>query len=233
VKIVSPFKDYYDFVAARYGGGDPGVTYVRDQLAPMKRYGGGDAHESRRELDVEGDCPLERLDDHGAQWREGWHSKYLVVAGKLYLIRVPQARRYAAGLNEYQVQPLEEPEPPRNKFRFWRLEKQFELGKEHPYLIRLSRLVGAPVFAIEHVGWSPKWNSNLKSCRIAVAGQCPILREMGMPALIDPFTMYQELAYFVGNTLRTHPDTEPPVEVTNREKILKAGFDLKASFRHR
>lgn len=29
------------------------------------------------------------------------------------------------------------------------------------------------------------------------------------------------------------PDTEPPVEVTDKEKTLKAGFDLRQSFRRR
>jgi hypothetical protein len=54
-----------------------------------------------------------------------------------------------------------------------------------------------------------------------------------MPALIPATQMYQELSYFMGNTIKEHPDTEPPVEVSNNCKIINAGFDLKQSFRHR
>jgi hypothetical protein len=104
-----------------------------------------------------------------------------------------------------------------------------ELGKEYPFLVDLSRKVKSPVFVILWV--DRKYRSD--KIYVKVAGQCPILKEIGMPTLIPAQQMYQELAYFVGNTMKDHPDTEPPVEVSNTSKILNAGFDLKQSFRNR
>ena len=43
--------------------------------------------------------------------------------------------------------------------------------------------------------------------------------------------MYQEISYFIGNTMNESPDIKPPVEISNKDKISKAGFDLKNSFR--
>jgi len=30
MKIISPFKDYYDWIAGKYGGGDPRMVYTRN-----------------------------------------------------------------------------------------------------------------------------------------------------------------------------------------------------------
>ena len=32
MKIISPFKDYYDWVAGKYGGGDPRLVYKRTKI---------------------------------------------------------------------------------------------------------------------------------------------------------------------------------------------------------
>jgi hypothetical protein len=53
------------------------------------------------------------------------------------------------------------------------------------------------------------------------------------PSLISPQQMYQDLAMFMGNRMKDTPDVQPPVELNNRQKIVKAGFDLIQSFRHR
>jgi hypothetical protein len=54
-----------------------------------------------------------------------------------------------------------------------------------------------------------------------------------MPAFVPATEMYQNLAYFMGNLMNVSPDKAPPVEVSNNQKILKSGFDLVKSFRHR
>ena len=32
MKIISPFKDYYDRIAGKYGGGDPRLVYKRTKI---------------------------------------------------------------------------------------------------------------------------------------------------------------------------------------------------------
>ena len=102
------------------------------------------------------------------------------------------------------------------------------IGQPSVSLLELSRLVGAPVFVVTDI--NPRFQNGVK---IQVDEFCPVLKEMGMSALISPEQMYQQLAYFMGNTMHPSPDTQPPVEVSNRDKILAAGFDLRQSFRHR
>jgi len=44
----------------------------------------------------------------------------------------------------------------------------------------------------------------------------------------DSFTMFMEVSNWVGGVL---PTSQPTVELTDKSKIVKAGFDLKTSFR--
>ena len=37
MKIISKFKDYYDFIGRKYGGGDPKVVYKRREIGFDKK----------------------------------------------------------------------------------------------------------------------------------------------------------------------------------------------------
>jgi hypothetical protein len=91
--------------------------------------------------------------------------------------------------------------------------------------LELTRKVGAPVFTCEHKSW--------RNDIIHVDGNVPILATMGIPAMIPAEQLYQDIAYFIGNTIKLSPDTMPATVMTDKEKIAAAGFDLKQSFRHR
>jgi len=230
--IKSPFKDYYDFVAHQYGGGDPKVVYVRKRISPLKDSG----YESTIEVEMDGKFPLYRLEDL-VEWKERETKRvaYLIVAGKAYVLQKTAGRwaesMYSDDVNTYRIQPLNyfEEFNKRHSRRWFVRHDYGELGKEYPFFVELSRKVKAPVFVIRSVE-RPFRSDKLA---VTVAGQCPILQEIGMPALIPATQMYQELSYFMGNTIKEHPDTEPPVEVSNNCKIINAGFDLRQSFRHR
>lgn len=229
--VKSPFKDYYDFVAKRYGGGDPRVVYARDRLAPCKTFD-GQIYETHRTVEMT-EFPFPSPEDFFGRpdCDEALSTLFLVVAGKLYLIARMAKSSEPRNPNTYRLQSPEPPALPKTRKWRWNYWRRYlpAFGKEHPQLIELSRLIQAPVFAIS--GVVVPWRSS--KTRITICGQCPILGTVGFPSLISPFEMYQDLAYFVGNTMKPVPDTEPPVEVSNREKILKAGFDLRQSFRHR
>ena len=225
--IKSPWKDYYDFVAHQYGGGDPKVVYVRNRISPLEKSG----FESNINVEMDRKFPLPHLHDL-VEWsdRETKSVAYLVVAGKAYIL-MKIGDIYNDDVNTFRVQPIDYFEKQKTKrFSWWIRDTHVDLAVEHPFLIELSRKIKAPVFVIRDV-YRKTWKSD--RIMVKVAGQCPILREIGMPALIPAAQIYQELAYFVGNTMKEHPDTEPPVEVSNTSKILNAGFDLKQSFRHR
>jgi len=216
--IKSSFKDYYDFVANKFGGGDPRIVYARGPLTK----------EAFKIVTMKNN----RLMDLLPRWHnseDGMSRMYLVIAGKAYLI----AKRNAISLlpdentNGYRLQPLVDPEE--EKKPSWRRRNYgIEFGKEYPFLIEMSKLVNAPVFAVAKIDYE---RHDLST--IHVVGRCPLLSEIGLPALIDPYQMYQNIAYFMGNTIKPSPDTRPPVALSNRERIVKAGFDLVKSFRHR
>jgi hypothetical protein len=213
-------------VAYQYGGGDPNVVYVRDRIVPLR-----DGFESYCKVDMGGIFPLYSLRDLVKfEDRETKEVAYLVVAGKAYLL-MKTTNIGDNDVNTFKIQPIDffEEFYKQHSMRWFARHEKGECGKEYPFLVELSRKIGAPVFVILNAG--RKWNSD--KIEVEISGQCPILKEIGMPALVSAPQMYQELAYFVGNTMKEHPDTEPPVEVSNTSKILNAGFDLKQSFRHR
>jgi hypothetical protein len=213
--IQSPFKDYYDYVAHRYGGGDPRIVYRRKRIE--------NTEVEMRECilpDFEQVTSLYTSDEKPLQFA------FLVVAAAPYLL-VRAAGYQWKGLEEYRItdpRVLDLKRP-----RYWRPPSWRLIGQPSANLLELSRLVGAPVFVVT--------GNNLYSPRggaiIQIDELCPVLKKLGMPALISPEQMYQQLAYFMGNTMHPSPDTRPPVEVSNRDKIVAAGFDLRQSFRHR
>lgn len=217
--IKSPFKDYYDFVANRYGGGDPKIVYVRNR---PKRIG----------VWVER-CPLNDPNRY-LDTTKHFLLAYLIVCGRGYVLRYDKAAWplvEAEKINRYHLLPPDWtiPEERQPRYRWFRSRTRLDLwgfvpGEENKFLIDLSLKVGEPVFAIVKIE---------RGEDVMLSPHCPNLGQIGLSSLISPEQMYQNLAMFVGNTMRVPPDTAPPVEVSNREKILKAGFDLRQSFRHR
>jgi hypothetical protein len=214
--IQSKFKDYYDYVAHRYGGGDPRIVYQRKRIETTKV-------EMR-------ECILPALDQVIPLYSTDkipLEFAFLVVAAAPYLL-VRAADYRWKGLEGYRItnpRALDSQARP----RYWRLPSWEWIGQPSKNLLELSRLIGAPVFVVTDLPWySPR-----EGVTVQVDELCPVLKELGMPALISPEQMYQQLAYFMGNTMHPSPDTQPPVEVSNRDKIVAAGFDLQQSFRNR
>lgn len=226
--IKSPFKDYYDFVAKMYGGGDPRVVYPRHRVTS-----GIDMYvelESCSLVDPEAyhryKLPNEPETDY----------LYLIIAGKAYLLTRPtpsmadrciRTWKSDYDLSSYKVKAVHNDQ---DHLPLWvRHRYGVEFGREYKFLIDLCRKVGAPVFVISGVEYTTQW----RQATIRVCGQCPILERLGVANLISPQQLYQELAMFVGNQMKATPDTQPPVQLGNKQKIVKAGFDLIQSFRNR
>ena len=45
--------------------------------------------------------------------------------------------------------------------------------------------------------------------------------------------IYQDIEYFLTNTMHENPDNSPPTKMVDSEKIVSHGFDIRQSFRHR
>lgn len=58
----------------------------------------------------------------------------------------------------------------------------------------------------------------------------PILKDIGIPSVVDGFEIYKALEEFFG-TEKTASERSEAVGTTNEDKILSHGFDTKSSFR--
>ena len=59
----------------------------------------------------------------------------------------------------------------------------------------------------------------------------PNLGALGFSTFNEPFDVYKEVNEFILTHSVDSPDKAPPVEVSNKDKITKHGFDTKISFR--
>lgn len=244
MKIKSNFKDYYDFVGHQYGGGDPMTTYVRDRIAPLRRFcGHGDVLEDGVTVTVSSFPGLLKTYSMG-DYRCG----VLVCAGRGYLV----VKKRTDPLCLYAVRDMRTPYKPDPEYRILSrtehpdlvetIEKgtriqsflnersrtvEDYLGVPSEGFVEASRMLKAPVFMIEHV------SAANNGVTLHVSGKIPVLANLGLSARVPPEQMFQELAYFIGNVMKVSPDLAPPVVVGDKDRIIQHGFDLKTSFRTR
>lgn len=237
MKIKSPFRDYYDFVAHQYGGGDPAVVYVRDRIGPIvveesKYYHG------KLTTEPSLDMPKELEQRFNFVWRHlesevtedgvkrPVEHKMVIVMGCLFIARrVGVYEKSVTGYSTFSnfdnapwvMSPRGEEIGRRKRYA---MPPVIVLGEEDPDCVKLSQHIGHPVFVLDSAGRS-------------VSPRCPNLGELGMGSVIDPYTLYQELSMFVGGRMQANPDMMPAVPQSDLMKVDSHGFDRKQSFRHR
>lgn len=133
-------------------------------------------------------------------------TKWLVVCGRLYLLDNLSG--------DYKLSNLQCVSK-----AYWSTDT-FAQGVLSETALRWCREVKSPVFYVRTVG---------RHCSIPV--RLPVLAELGFASVVKPEQMYQDIAYFVGNTIFTNPDIACPVIVSEKDRIVGHGFDLKTSFR--
>ena len=89
-------------------------------------------------------------------------------------------------------------------------------------LIEIHKKLGVPIFAITGSG---------RLNQVHLHDQSPVLKDIkGIQALLDPLQLFNDISFFIANTLTNcNPEI---VQISNNDKIVKAGFDLKTSFRN-
>lgn len=212
--IKSKFKDYYDHIAHIYGGGDPKVVYDRK---PFVNPTAGSVvsyflHDTKAKLSV-----VPRYFD-----KMDFSISFLVVAGQEYVL-VTNKKLETSVLNKNRHPEV---------FQYFsRYSRGFYANQRatNSDLITLSRELNSPVFIYHNLGYDFRVR---KHAHVYVEKNIPRLSEIGFASIVPPEQVYQDIAYFLGNVIHESPDTAPPVEVSNKDKILQAGFDLKTSFRH-
>ena len=221
MKIISPFKDYYDNVSHQYR--DDELLFIRKpNTKPFKKdirvpsYARdlkGKPHDARLEFQVIGFC------------------------GHLYpVLAVSHAYSWgysATGFEKFHLYSLDEYDEAIKRFNFqvakdstwrWRtydfdtskkdVKEFFELKDKD--LLDVFEQEQTPIFIYTHENREPVIKTN------------HFLKPFDFVKIKDPYTAHQELAMYVGGVLR-QPE-RPMVQITDADKIHKHGFD-KWSFR--
>lgn len=196
MRIISPFKDYYDYYSKLYGE-DNAVTYNRQPFTIKQ------SEQFNKLLrPVHKDVLVTRyssLLNHSFTYLVVCNRVYSCVGGKII-----SADEYKRLFLDY--------------YRNIGMKSNYRGGEEYPQLTELSRFLNAPVYEVRSENRSYDLYLNV-----------PVLANTGIKT--SPGKMYTDIYYFIANVLRNSPDSSPPVEIGNKDRIVAHGFDLVSSFR--
>lgn len=230
--IKSSFKDYYDFVAGKYGGGDPKVVYVRGVVATGQRM---DYKEFNRIMDIHrGMAVFDRQFFYENSSNDNRvrgvviDRALLIFCGKCYPLIDTRENPLKGPTWVIDVEMIERWTP---KFlgthkwerNYYGNRKLPEFGIEEEPWIGLCKAERSPVFVLVQDSGR----------EIQIEHLVPKLNKLGFASIISAEQAYQQIAYYVGNVCRESVDVKPPVEVGNKDRIVGHGFDLITSFRGR
>lgn len=247
MKIHSNFKDYYDYVEYIYSpeGGDKSLPFYRNKIDRFKS-----GHELFR-LDVK-DINLRPVPRPTPPWAKGgykdeyhfpWSLRWCVVCGKYYLLVAEKKKipwEESTTFKPYRL--IHEGHPAFSDLYYHSfflnrddnsIKIEDVIGVKDPELFKLSKLLKLPTFVIQT--WTtdryPYTPGDKRKVGIHIQNLLPNLGHLGFAGLIPPERMYQELSMFMGSVLREPPDNAPPVNVSDNDRLVQKGFDLKVSFR--
>jgi hypothetical protein len=219
MKIISQFKDYYDYVANIYGGGDPKITYSRNRIGKVISEQGY-TYIKDPEFQITESLNLlsgyRYIDKHYQDDIDTW----LAVCGKIYpLVDVGQTTSC-----KYEI--LDPEKQSKIVVRFRRNEVT-KIGVENSKIVQLSKIVGHPIFIIKN-----EYTQSRKRF-VLIEGDYPKVDVLGLASIYPAEQLYQDLSYFIVNKMKDSPDMMPRTASSDKEKVVQHGFDVKQSFRHR
>jgi hypothetical protein len=218
MKIKSRFKDYYDYIAHLYGGGDERVTYVRDRIPEDLTSVTFARDEIKHNLVLYE--PRVRLGKGSISW--------LVVNGKVYTLFTERNDDYSNKPTKLLTQENfggREGE----LFQYASLNWPKYQGFESHWAEAISRKIKQPVFVIDHYSYG--YSSGTTT--FVIEENIPILQNFHFAKYASPEQLYQEIAYYISNKMVDSPDLVVNNNMTDKEKIVQHGFDYRQSFRHR
>jgi hypothetical protein len=243
MKIISNFKDYYDYVAFQYGI-DNSIVYNRQPFKADK----DSIKKNYRNTGIFNNIPTFSKWDTASRKivdaydRDIFKVRWLIINGRKFLL-----------VSELDVKSL--PCPRHSEFKLISEEqynRMVQHYRKHQYsllsssrietleyyhgqnddsfdvLVKLSKELGTPVFEYDGYGFGEYCINGAE-----IYNKIPNLQELGIGSVYSPEQLYQDLSYFIGNIMKDNPDIKPPVTIEDSYKITGHGFDIKQSFRHR
>lgn len=206
MKIISRKKDYYDYVGKIYGE-DVKLVYERDKIPEGKYLLKTSDYDTFK---------APRLINH-------LYVQRLYVLGYVYYIVWKYDYDFKACLLTENDFELFDTQFWRNSVHEYKLDGQPACTA----LVELSKKLKAPIFLFD-VGYFDK-----EGALIGIKGadyQFNLnLGSYGFANIKSAEAMYQELSCFFGSLI----SSEPPINVSDKDRLVAHGFDLKKSFRHR
>jgi hypothetical protein len=102
--------------------------------------------------------------------------------------------------------------------------KKANLGVYKESMIKIHKELNSPIFKI----YTTRIGDG-----IGVDERFPKLSEIkGVSTLLPPEEIYKDIIHFMGNVMRNNPDESKIVNISNKSKIIKGGFDYITSFRN-
>ncbi len=252
MKIISPFKDYYDYMAYIYGIDDKHV-YFRPKTFTLP----DSVVSTNPDFPQYQQIPISyshmKSDVHmGILVWESCNRFYdlydpLIISFCGYPIPVifdKQKEKYSVATAdvwaEIHSNIYKDPDTLKRCQNLLKLYQNTRFNKQNMIpqfktrsnsLIKLSRLLKQPVFIAPSFKEYPKGIHSESTIVTFASLEIPMLSKYGFTSVLSPEQAYQELDYFIGNLMNESPDLDPPVEVSDKDKIVQHGFDLKTSFR--
>ena len=238
MKIISKFKDFYDYKVAKYGM-DEKLVYIRKTYCEYFQVLIGNISNIYINYRISEDDFNKNLKDDTKPIDEKNIHKILFIGEKLIHLFSTENGIYTHFdiKNENDLRKL-------NDFQYkkevtFKNEKKFSIfskfGSDWDYLLSFNRkklitydidkddiILNEPMLLIELIGTS-KSSRYLYNYKFTYN---PNLSQMGV--YIDADFVWQSLVEFLSNK-RSEKEISP--EVSNENKILSKGFDLKTSFR--
>jgi len=213
--IISKFKDYYDFLVGIYGV-DKNIVFKRGILKETE-------FKSKSRIYVPRMCENKNGDFITFS--------FLSICGKIYLILEDEKNGYHL-LNKEDLKKEEIFQRLDHHyfsyFKRKRNKKTYEkilgnnIGVFIKSLIDIHKQTETPIFRIASTSFD----------EMRLNEESPNLSKIkGIAKLIPADELFKELHYFIGNILRNNPDPGCMSNISNRDKIIKGGFDPVTSFR--
>mgnify|MGYP001563685351 CR=1 FL=1 len=230
MRIKSAFKDYYDYQATIYGI-DDSIIYTRSRIVETQVVDtpyGRQIIEPNLIINVRD--WLWRMPDTDTRYRDDptYSFDLLVIGDEILLL----THKYDVNISANRYTLVDGNHPVYQKYSHIR---NFILNVRDDMVLaektsEICRQVGHPAFIVSDISRS----RNRMDTEVTVQGRCPILKDIdGLVAYYPSGQIFQDLSYFLINKMKTSPDESPICPMTDKEKIVQHGMDLKQSFRHR
>jgi len=228
MKIISKFKDFYDYKVAKYGV-DEKLVYNRKTCCDYYkiRFQYLNLHKNVPEKVSIGDFD-NILKEHIKFFNKTNHNKILIVGEKIVHLFFTED-------GVYTHFDIKNPKDIGGEtiYKYWAYydgtkEITFNDGKKIESYLNISKeevLFNEPIILVEYIGGIDRKIARYDNSVYKFTYN-PNLSQMGV--YIDEDFIWQSLVEFLSNK-RSEKEISP--EVSNENKILSKGFDLKTSFR--